>query len=163
MPLKQRVEIILRSGCPLNPIWIMRKVIADCGCFANGDVSEADETVKKFPAFGQRLREYEEAIEHDGLKGTLGWGGLTAEEQRAREQGQRQETLASMCGIGGCQSQQDPDVIQAIRAKANGATADEAVAILYGHDPTEAEKAAVADGGNRSVSPGTDRPGGEPR
>lgn len=133
---KERVEIILRSGCPIHPLWLKPRAIRDCGCLANGDPSELDKTEELFPAFAQRLREWEEAIEYDGLKGTLGWGGLTAEEQRARKQGHRQETLP-MCGPAGCQRQRDPAEVRAFRARVHGATVEESVSILYGRATTE--------------------------
>lgn len=127
---KERAEIILRSDCPRNPLWAHPDVITDCGCLANGDPSELRKTVELFPAFGGRLKEWEESIEHDGLEGTLGWGGLTAEEQRAKQQNQEQTTLP-MCAEG-CTRQRDPAVVQAFRADAHGATTDEVAGILYG-------------------------------
>lgn len=127
---KERVETILRSGAPINPLWTIRGVITDCGCLANGDPSELETTIDHFPEFGQRLREWEESITHDGLKGTLGWSGLTAEEKRAKEQNQEQATLP-MCSEG-CARKTDPAEVRAFKARSRGATVDEAVSILYG-------------------------------
>lgn len=129
---KERVEMILRSDCPRNPLWEMPGVISDCGCLANGDPSELDKTEEQFPEFAQRLREWEESISHDGLKGTLGWNGLSAEEQRAREQGQTQATLP-MCSEG-CSRRRDPAEVRAFKARSDGASIEEAVSILYGED-----------------------------
>jgi 3'-phosphoadenosine 5'-phosphosulfate sulfotransferase (PAPS reductase)/FAD synthetase len=126
---KERAEIILRSDCPNNPLWAHPDVITDCGCLANGDPSELRKTVELFPAFGQRLKEWEESIDHDGLEGTLGWDGLTAEEQRAKAQNQEQTTLP-MCAEG-CTRQRDPAVVRAFRADAHGATVEESVSTLY--------------------------------
>jgi len=129
---KKRVEIILRSDCPRSPLWEMPGVITDCGCLANGDPSELDKTAEKFPAFAQRLREWEESITHEGLRGTLGWSGLTAEEKRAKEQGQEQATLP-MCSEG-CARERDPAEVRAFRARSEGASIEEAVSILYEGD-----------------------------
>lgn len=137
---KERVEIILRSGCPLNPLWTQPKVIKDCGCFCHGDPSEVDRTKELFPAFGQRLDEWEEAINHDGLKSNLGWGGLSAPEQKAIENDQKQAKLTT-CGVTGCQRARDPAEVRAIEAKTLGATIEEAVSILY-EDPIN-QKATV--------------------
>lgn len=126
---KRRVEIILRSGAPINPLWLHPASIKDCGCLANGDPSELDKTEDLFPAFGQRLREWEESIDHDGLKGTLGWDGLTASEKRAQREGYTQTTIP-MCG-GGCQRRHDPDTVQALKVKVNGGTVEQAVSTLY--------------------------------
>jgi len=126
---KERVEIILRSGAPINPLWTIPGVITDCGCLANGDPSELKTTIEHFPAFGQRLKEWEESITHDGLKGTLGWSGLTADEQNARKQGFEQSTLP-MCSEG-CSRRRDPAEVRALRARSKGATVDESVSILY--------------------------------
>lgn len=126
---KERVEIVLRSGCPVNPLWLYPSAIADCGCLANGDPSELDRTEELFPAFAQRLREWEESIDHDGLEGTLGWDGLTADERSMREQNLEQTTLP-MCSDG-CQRERDPAEVRAFEAAARGATTEEAVSILY--------------------------------
>ena len=150
---KERVEIILRSDCPRNPMWELPGVISDCGCFSNGDPSEVDKTVEHFPAFGQRLREWEESITHDGLKGTLGWGGLTAEEKRAKEQGHEQTTLP-MCADG-CTRQRDPAEVRAFRARTRCASIEESVSILYDEDPIKQTR-AIADGG-RALCAGSDR------
>ena len=138
---KQRVETILRSDCPNNPLWAHPTAITDCGCLANGDPSELRKTVELFPAFGQRLKEWEESIDHDGLKGTLGWDGLTAEEQRAKQQGHEQTTLP-MCAEG-CTRDRDPLVVQAFRADAHGATTEESVSILY-DGATQSQRGVVA-------------------
>lgn len=153
---KERAEIILRSDAPGNPLWSYPEVIKDCGCFANGDRSEFKKTLKLFPEFGQRLKEWEESITHDFPKDTLGWGGLSAEEKRARRKGQRQATL-STCGSGSCQRERDPAIVRAFKADARGASAEEAVSILY-----EDTKVAAADGGdNRSRDTGTNHAGGD--
>lgn len=132
---KQRVEIILRAeGCPINPLWLYPEVIRDCGCLANGDPSELDATEDQFPWFAQRLREYEEAIDADGLRGTLGWGGLTANEQSALEAGQEQLTLCS----GGCGRERDPAEVRAFEARLDGASREESVSILYEDAPRRA-------------------------
>lgn len=134
---RERVEIVLRSGCPINPLWLYPRVISDCGCLANGDPSEMDRTEELFPVFAQRLREWEESITHDGLEGTLGWGGLTADEQAAKRDGFEQATLP-MCGDG-CQRKRDPAEVRAIKARANGASIEDSVSILY-----ESRQAVVA-------------------
>ena len=126
---KERVEIILRSGCPINPLWTMPDVISDCGCLANGDPRELEATIEHFPEFGQRLKEWEESITHDGLKGMLGWDGLTADEKAAERDGFEQSTLP-MCGAG-CSMKRDPAEVRAFKARSRGATVDEAVSILY--------------------------------
>jgi 3'-phosphoadenosine 5'-phosphosulfate sulfotransferase (PAPS reductase)/FAD synthetase len=96
LSLKERVEIILRAeDCPINPLWLEPAAIKDCACLAHGDPSELDTTEELFPWFGQRIREYEEAIDADGLHGTLGWSGLTSDEQTALESGYEQMTLCS--------------------------------------------------------------------
>lgn len=127
---KRRVEIILRSGCPINPLWIHPDAIADCGCLCNGDPSEKDKTKELFPAFGQRIDEWEEAIDHDFPHDTLGWSGLTAEEKRAGENGQTQSTLP-MCSDG-CSRRRDPEEVRAFKKAAQGASAEESVSTLYG-------------------------------
>jgi len=149
---KERAEIILRhEECPRNPLWEHPAAIKDCGCLANGDPSELARTEEMFPEFAQRLREWEESINHDGLKGTLGWGGLTAEEQRAKEQGQTQTTLTTC--TDGCQRQRDPAVVRAFKARSRGATVDEAVSILYDEHPIGTDPIA-ADGGACPMSGG---------
>lgn len=155
---KERAEIILRSRCPINPLWLYPEVIKDCGCLCHGDPSELDKTAELFPAFGQRMREWEEAIEIDGLHGTLGWNGLTATEQKAVEDGHEQQTLP-MC-TDGCQRQRDPAEVQAFRARAHGATVEEAVSILYGDAPVNRDLVAATDGGNaRYLDTATERDG----
>jgi 3'-phosphoadenosine 5'-phosphosulfate sulfotransferase (PAPS reductase)/FAD synthetase len=126
---KERVEIILRSGCPINPLWAMPDVITDCGCLANGDPKELEKTIEHFPVFGQRLKEWEESITHDGLKGMLGWDGLTADEKAAERAGMEQTTLP-MCAEG-CTLERDPAEVRAFEARARGATIEESVSILY--------------------------------
>lgn len=49
VPLRRRAEIVIRSGCPINPLWLYPEVIKDCGCLANGDPSELDATEKLSP------------------------------------------------------------------------------------------------------------------
>lgn len=127
---KERVEIVIRSGCPINPLWLWPASIADCGCLCHGDPSELDRTEELFPVFAQRLREYEESITHDGLKGTLGWDGLTANEKSARRAGQEQVTLCST----GCARERDPAEVQALTAKAHGRTVRSCLSTLYGGD-----------------------------
>jgi len=136
MTRKERAELILRSGCPRNPLWAHPSVITDCGCLANGDPSELRKTVELFPAFGQRLKEWEESINHDGLESTLGWDGLTATEKDAKRNGHEQATLP-MCAEG-CTRERDPAVVRAFRADAHGATVEESVSILYEADTPEA-------------------------
>lgn len=135
---KERVEIILRSDCPRNPLWQHPAVITDCGCLANGDPSELEKTIELFPEFGSRLREWEESITHDGLKGTLGWDGLTANEKDAKRHGQEQATLPMCADPSGCQRERDPAVVQAFRADARGVKTEEAVSILYEQPSAEA-------------------------
>lgn len=151
---KERVEIILRSDCPRNPLWEMPGVISDCGCLANGDPSELKKTEERFPEFGQRLREWEESISHEGLEGTLGWDGLTAEEKRAKKQGQEQSTLP-MCSEG-CSRRRDPAEVRAFRARSSGASIEEAVSILYEEEGSrnDANRVAVADGGKYGAGTG---------
>lgn len=126
---RERVEIVLRSGCPINPLWLYPEAIADCGCLCNGDPSELDKTAELFPQFAQRLREWEEAITHDFPRDTLGWGGLTAEEEAMRRDGLEQTTLP-MCAEG-CQRERDPAEVRAFEAAAGGASAEQAVSILH--------------------------------
>lgn len=132
---KERAEMILRSDCPNNPLWAHPSAITDCGCLANGDPSELRKTIELFPAFGQRLKEWEESISHDGLESTLGWDGLTAEEQRAKQQGHEQTTLP-MCAEG-CTRERDPAVVRAFRADAHGAAVEQSVSILRGNATAE--------------------------
>lgn len=120
--------ILQHEDCPINPFWIWPECFSDCGCLANGDPSELDAVEEKFPWFAQRLREIEESAEADGLRGTLGWDGLTAVEKSAKNQGQHQEKLP-MCSAG-CQRQRDPVVVQAFEARIHGATPEESVSIL---------------------------------
>jgi 3'-phosphoadenosine 5'-phosphosulfate sulfotransferase (PAPS reductase)/FAD synthetase len=133
---KERVEIILRSDCPRNPLWEERAVIKDCGCLANGDPSELERTEELFPEFGQRMREYEEAITHDFPHDTLGWNGLSSDERAVERDGMEQQTLP-MCGLDGegCQRARDPAEVQAFKARSDGASIEEAVSILYEDEP----------------------------
>jgi len=126
---KERVEIILRSDCPINPLWTLPDVITDCGCLSNGDPKELEKTLEHFPEFGGRLKEWEESITHDGLKGMLGWDGLTADEKAAQKDGLEQDTLP-MCAEG-CSLERDPAEVRAFKARTRGASVDEAVSILY--------------------------------
>jgi hypothetical protein len=119
--------ILQHEDCPINPVWIWRGVIGDCGRLCNGDPSELDETEKRFPWFVQRLREYEEAADADGLRGVLGWDGLTANEKNARRQGQQQ---LSLCGQG-CRRRRDPVVVRAFRTTIH-ANREEGIAVLDG-------------------------------
>jgi 3'-phosphoadenosine 5'-phosphosulfate sulfotransferase (PAPS reductase)/FAD synthetase len=157
---KERVEIILRSNCPRNPLWEMPGVITDCGCLANGDPSELKKTIERFPEFGQRLREWEESITHEGLKRTLGWGGLSAEEKRAKEQGQEQATLP-MCSEG-CSRRRDPAEVRAIKARSSGASIEDAISILHEEAPHKtADRVPVTDGGKYSTDTDRDQGGGQ--
>jgi len=133
---KERVEIILRSDCPINPLWTIPDVITDCGCLANGDPKELEKTIEHFPEFGGRLKEWEESISHDGLKGMLGWDGLTAAERAERNEPSKQTTLP-MCAEG-CTLERDPAEVRAFKARSRGATIDESVSILYNGGPTSA-------------------------
>lgn len=126
---KERAEIILRSDVPRNPLWCYPEVIKDCGCLANGDPSELESTLEQFPVFGQRLKEWEESINHDFPHDTLGWGGLSSDERAAKSDGLEQATL-SVC-TEGCQRERDPAVVRAFKADAEGATTEESVSILY--------------------------------
>ena len=126
--------ILEHEECPINPFWIWPALFSDCGCLCNGDPSELDAVEAKFPWFAQRLREIEESAEADGLRGTLGWDGLTATEQSAVRAGQEQMTLCS----DGCQRERDPVVVQAFRARIHGATADESIVILDGNAEPQA-------------------------
>ena len=133
---RERAATILRhEDCPRNPLWSHPAAIADCGCLCNGDPSELDKTADLFPAFAQRLREWEEAIAHEGLEATLGWGGLTAVEQSAIESGQQQATIP-MCSDG-CQRERVPSVAAAFRADAHGATLAESLSILREDTPAK--------------------------
>jgi len=154
---KECAEIILRHPeCPINPGWWWNHY-TDCGCSAKGDPGETDTVQKRFPAFGQRIREWEEAIPDEGLRSMLGWDGLTAEEKRARKSGQRQ---LSLCGDG-CQRRVPTPIEQAFKARAFGASVGEAVAILHEEFRPRREfpdLIPATDGGNtRSVDTGIDQ------
>lgn len=128
---RECARIILRhDDCPINPAWLWNH-FTDCGCLSKGDPSELDKVEERFPWFGQRLREYEEAAEggtDDGLRTILGWDGLAAPEKKAQERGQVQMTL---CGDG-CQREQDPTTVAAFRAVARGAPREDGIRILDG-------------------------------
>lgn len=128
---RECAEIILRhEDCPIHPGWWWNH-FTDCGCMCNGEPGELEAVEKRFPAFGQRLREYEEAAPDDGVRSILGWDGLSAEEKRARENG---HTQLSLCGDG-CDRRRIPPISRALKARATGATVEESVSILY-DDPT---------------------------
>lgn len=130
---KDCARIILRhEDCPINPAWTWNH-FTDCGCLSNGDPSELDAVEERFPWFAQRMREYEEAANADGLRGVLGWDGLTAEEKSARRKGQQQMTL---CGEG-CQRRRAPATVRAFRARILGATPEESISILDGETNLE--------------------------
>lgn len=147
VPRKRRVEIILRSDCPRNPLWEEPDVIADCGCLCNGDPSELDKTIEKYPEFGGRLKEWEEAYCSDKLEGNLGWGGLSAEEESLWRNDQVQTTLP-FCSEG-CNVERDPAEVRALKARREGASIEEAVSILYEEDDAPPEPALIpaADSG----------------
>lgn len=128
LTLRERAAVVIEADAPINPLWCFPEIFTDCGCGANGDPSEFDRVQELFPVFAQRLREYEESIDADGVRDTLGWGGLTASEQRARADGYEQATLTT-CGVG-CQRARDPVVVQAFKARLRGATKGESIAIL---------------------------------
>ena len=139
---KECAEIILQhEDCPINPGWLWNH-FTDCGCLANGDPSELDSVEDRFPWFAQRMREYEEATKAESVRSVLGWGGLTAEEQRVREQGHTQTTL-NLCGVG-CQRKRDPPIKRAFRARLDGATPEVAIAELYEPEPVP----LATDGGS---------------
>lgn len=139
---RQCARIILEhEGCPINPFWIWPNCFSDCGCLANGDPSELDAVEEKFPWFAQRMREIEESAEADGLRGTLGWDGLTAVEKSAKRQEQEQATL-NTCGDG-CSRERDPVVVQAFEARIHGASASEAIDILDGQLRFDADRREV--------------------
>ena len=150
---KDCARVILEHDAPINPFWIWPGLFSDCGCLANGDPSELDAVAEKFPAIAQRLREYEESIEADGLRGELGWNGLTANEQKAKQQGQEQMTL---CGDG-CTRRRDPAIVQAFRARIDGATIAEAVELLEQDRYEAPAKEAIADGGITEMTDEVDR------
>ena len=162
---RECARIILRhEECPINPCWLWRHP-SDCFCLANGDPSELDRAEERFPWFTQRIREYEEAAQpakDEEWSSVLGWDGLLAVERDAKQAGQKQTTITT-CG-GGCQREQDPRITEAFRARLNGATVEEAIALLDGLNPADVDLVAVADGGNgRAVDTVTDRPNGGER
>ncbi|MFB6076860.1 MAG: phosphoadenosine phosphosulfate reductase family protein [Candidatus Nanohaloarchaea archaeon] len=124
---EQCARIILEhEDVPINPCWLWNHA-TDCFCLAKGDPSEVDRVEERFPWFAQRLREIEEAASHDGLKGILGWDGLTAVEQDALEDGQEQLTL---CGPA-CSRRGSPGPVEeAFRMVLDGASRDAAIAHL---------------------------------
>lgn len=119
--------ILEHEDCPINPCWLWRHA-SDCWCLSNGDPSELDAIEDKFPWFYQRLKEYEEAAEADGLRDMLGWDGLYAAEKKAKKVGQEQEKLA-VCGSG-CQRRQDPRIARAFWKRLEGAEVEQAVSEL---------------------------------
>lgn len=130
---KECAEIILRhEDCPINPGWWWNH-FTDCGCLANGEPSELDSVEKRFPSFGQRLREYEEAIPDSGLQSMLGWDGMIAAKKKARQQGQKQ---LSLCGEG-CQRKRLPPIKQAFKARTYGASPEDAIKVLHGRKQME--------------------------
>lgn len=132
---RECAEIILRHDAPINLLWLIPKAIKDCGCECNGDPSEVDKTEELFPAFGERLREYEEAAVGDGIRSVLGWDGLTANEKSAMRHGQEQ---LSLCGDG-CQLERDPVIVRAFKERLKGASRDRSISILH-----DAPRRAVA-------------------
>jgi len=132
VPRIGRVEMVLRSDCPRNPLWEQPSVIADCGCLANGDPSELDATIDAYPAFGNRLKAMEEAYCSDKLEGNLGWDGLSAADKQGLVEGYEQATLP-FCS-GGCNVRQDPAEVKALESRRKGASIEQAVSILY-RDP----------------------------
>lgn len=141
---KDCARIILRhENCPIHPAWLWNHA-TDCFCLSNGDPSELDGVERRFPWFAQRLREIEEAAEADGLRSILGWDGLTAIEQDAREHGQQQMNLCE----GGCQRERQPPIARAFEARIRGATVRESIAVLDREAHTAAEADVVADGGD---------------
>lgn len=131
---RQCAEVILRADAPINPGWWWNHY-KDCGCLCNGEPGENDAVEKRFPAFGQRIREYEEAIPDDGIRSVLGWDGLTAEEKRAKRQGQKQLLL---CGDD-CQRRVPTPIERAFKARVYGASIEESIAILYGEKTPDTE------------------------
>lgn len=117
--------ILQHENCPINPAWLWNH-FTDCGCLANGDPSELDAVAERFPWFAQRLREYEEASDADGLRDTLGWDGLSSNEKSARRSNQ---TQVSLCGEG-CQRRRESVTVRAFRARIMGASPAEAIEIL---------------------------------
>lgn len=128
VPRKKRVEIVLRSDCPRNPLWEQPDVIADCGCLANGDPSELDATVDAYPAFGNRLKAIEEAYASDKLRGNLGWDGLSPSDKEGLVKGNEQATLP-FCS-GGCNVRQNPAEVHALASRRMGATIEQSVSLL---------------------------------
>lgn len=135
---RECVRIILDHDCPIHPGWLWNH-FTDCGCLAHGDPSELDAIANKFPWFAQRMREIEEAYDGDGdgdesLKNTLGWGGLSPNEQDAVEHGHQQ---ASICGQSCGRRTVDDPIENALQARINGASPQEAISILDPTDPDE--------------------------
>lgn len=130
------VKIILRhENCPINPCWLYRHP-SDCFCLAHGDPSELDRAEERFPWFVQRMREIEEAAQTNDVEGgLLGWGGLTG-EQMDRMDGADDEI--PMCGAG-CGRERYPDVIEAFEARLDGASSEEAIALLEDDGDDEPE------------------------
>jgi 3'-phosphoadenosine 5'-phosphosulfate sulfotransferase (PAPS reductase)/FAD synthetase len=121
------VRIILEHDAPINPAWLWPHP-TDCFCMCNGDPSELDAVEERFPEFAQRLREIEEAADPDGFEGSvLGWDGLSANEKRAKAQGQDQMTL---CGESCGRKTVGPRIEKAVRARLDGQPPEECIAIL---------------------------------
>lgn len=125
---KDCAEIILRhEECPINPLWL-RNHATDCWCLAHGDPSELERVKDDFPWFHQRMKEIEEAAGSEGIEGTLGWSGLTAEEQEVVDD---QDDQLTLCGSG-CQRKREQPTVEAFKARMEGATVEESVAVLRG-------------------------------
>lgn len=120
------VRIILEADAPINPGWLWNH-FTDCGCLANGDPSELDAIDDRFPWFAQRMREIEEAADASPPEDTLGWGGLTAIEEKALRQGHEQMTL---CGESCGRRTVTTDVEKALLSRVDGASIEEAVSVL---------------------------------
>lgn len=149
---QQCARIILEHDeCPINPCWIWPDVIADCGCLCNGDPSELDKTEEYFPWFAQRLREIEEAADADGLRDTLGWGGLTTAEQDAAEAGHEQLSICD--DPEACSRRRDPVVVRAFKeAIYNGR--DAGLAVLEISD--DGRQATIHEAADESHKPLTE-------
>lgn len=133
---RECARIVLEAeDCPINPFWVWPNCFSDCGCLANGDPSELECIEEKFPWFGQRMREIEEAADADGLRSNLGWDGLTSIEKQAEIDGEQQMTL---CGSG-CGRKRDPLVVEAFSAVIEGAPRERGLEILNGGDADGSE------------------------
>lgn len=143
---RERAEIVLRDdGIPVHPGWCYRHPL-DCFCMAHGDPSELDRAEERFPWFVKRIREIEEAA-GEGLKGNLGWDGLSAVEQQSIRDGHEQMSLCSE----GCSRKQRRAVVEAFRAAVDGRSVEECVEILWDgveretREPVQQRIDAVAD------------------